>query len=130
MWAELGRAQMPLGTALGLPVGAVVDLDRAADAPVDLYVNGTRFARGQLVVTDEGEWAVSIDGIDSEGLRVLDLARSAQPEAREVVESDGESLEIEGDLPIEDRDPVSAPGPERQTPKRQTPQAPEVRKEP
>jgi flagellar motor switch protein FliN/FliY len=126
VWAELGRSRLPLGTALGLPVGAVVDLDRAADAPVDLYVNGTRFARGQLVVTDDGEWAVSIDGLDSEGLRVLDLARSAQPEAREVVESDGESLEIEGDLPIEDQDPMSAPGSDRPDPQTPDPKAPEV----
>ena len=47
VWAELGRARMPLGSALGLPVGAVLDLDRTADAPVDLYVNGVRFARAQ-----------------------------------------------------------------------------------
>jgi flagellar motor switch protein FliN len=124
VWAELGRSRMPLGTALGLPVGAVVDLDRGADAPVDLYVNGTRFARGQLVVTEDGEWAVSIDALDSEGMRVLDLAQAAASQTREVVESDAESLEIEGDLPIEDRDPVSAPGPD--TPDPQTPQAPEV----
>ena len=121
VWAELGRSRMPLGTALGLPVGAVVDLDRAADAPVDLYVNGTRFARGQLVVTEDGEWAVSLDGLESEGLRMLDLARSTEPEARADVEPEAGLLQIEGDLPIEDRDPMSAPVP--QAPQ---PQAPEV----
>ena len=121
VWAELGRSRMPLGSALGLPIGAVVDLDRTADAPVDLYVNGTRFARGQLVVTEDGEWAVSLDGLESEGLRMLDLARSTQPEASEVVEPEAESLEIQADLPIEDRDPTSDPDP--QTPQ---PQAPEV----
>jgi flagellar motor switch protein FliN len=61
VWAELGRTRLPLGHALGLPLGAVVDLDCAADAPVDLYVNGLRFAQGQLLVTDEGEWAVCLD---------------------------------------------------------------------
>ena len=111
VWAELGRARMPLGTALGLPVGAVVDLDRAADAPVDLYVNGTRFARGQLVVTDDGEWAVSLDGLESEGLRMLDLARSTPAEDQEDVEPDPQSLEIEADRPIEDRDPTTDPRP-------------------
>ena len=109
VWAELGRSRMPLGTALGLPVGAVVDLDRSADAPVDLYVNGMRFARGQLVVTDDGEWAVSLDGLESEGLRMLDLARSTQAEAPEDVEPDPQSLQIERDLPIEDRDPTPTP---------------------
>jgi flagellar motor switch protein FliN len=79
VWAELGRSSMPLGSALGLPLGAVVDLDRAADAPVDLYVNGMRFARGHLLVTEEGEWAVSLSELESEGLRMLDLARSTPP---------------------------------------------------
>jgi len=79
VWAELGRSRMPLGSALGLPLGAVVDLDRAADAPVDLYVNGMRFARGQLLVTEDGEWAVSLSALESEGLRMLDLARSTAP---------------------------------------------------
>jgi flagellar motor switch protein FliN/FliY len=78
VWAELGRAHMPLGSALGLPLGAVLDLDRTADAPVDLYVNGVCFARGQLLVTDDGEWAMSIDGLESEGLRMLDRARNSQ----------------------------------------------------
>jgi flagellar motor switch/type III secretory pathway protein FliN len=63
VWAELGRARMPLGKALSMPLGAVVDLDRAADAPVDLYVNGLRFAQGHLVLTDDGEWAVCVDEV-------------------------------------------------------------------
>ena len=99
VWAELGRSSMPLGSALGLPLGAVVDLDRAADAPVDLYVNGMRFARGQLLVTEEGEWAVSLSALESEGLRMLDLARTTpptdapptpEPETPEVTESEVE----------------------------------------
>jgi flagellar motor switch protein FliN len=99
VWAELGRSRMPLGSALGLPLGAVVDLDRAADAPVDLYVNGMRFARGHLLVTEEGEWAVSLSALESEGLRMLDLARATpptdapptpDPETPEVTESEVE----------------------------------------
>jgi flagellar motor switch protein FliN/FliY len=112
VWAELGRARMPLGAALGLPVGAVLDLDRAADAPVDLYVNGMRFARGQLLVTDDGEWAVSLGELESEGLRMLDLARAAQPEQaptefdsdeepRADVEGASQPLDSESDDPIE-----------------------------
>jgi flagellar motor switch/type III secretory pathway protein FliN len=112
VWAELGRTHMPLGAALGLPVGAVVDLDRAADAPVDLYVNGMRFARGQLTVTEDGEWAVSIDGLESEGLRVLDLAQAARTEARQDVEPSAESLATQSDNSTEDRDPTSTPDPE------------------
>jgi flagellar motor switch protein FliN/FliY len=60
VWAELGRTRMPLGRALTLPLGAVVDLDQAADAPVQLFVNGVAFAEGHLIVRD-GDWAVAID---------------------------------------------------------------------
>lgn len=63
VWAELGRAQLPLGSAVDLPLGAVVDLDCAADAPVDIFVNGLRFAQGQLLVTDDGEWAVRLEAL-------------------------------------------------------------------
>ena len=119
VWAELGRSHMPLGTALGLPVGAVVDLDRTAEAPVDLYVNGMRFARGQLLVTDEGEWAVSIDELESEGLRVLDMARAARSEAREGGEPEPQSLDTGSDHQIADPASEAAEAPE-------SPQTPEV----
>jgi flagellar motor switch protein FliN len=101
VWAELGRARMPLGGALGLPVGAVLDLDRSADAPVDLYVNGMRFARAQLLVTEEGEWAVSLETLENEGLRLLERARAARPAGREDVETESEPLESASDLPID-----------------------------
>jgi len=101
VWAELGRARMPLGAALGLPVGALLDLDRAADAPVDLYVNGTRFARAQLLVTEEGEWAVSLQSLESEGMRLLERARASRPEGSEEVESDSQPLASASDLPID-----------------------------
>ena len=54
VWAELGRTQLPIGEALQLPMGAVVALDRTADAPVDLFINGLCFGNGtlhQLAVT-------------------------------------------------------------------------------
>jgi flagellar motor switch protein FliN/FliY len=63
VWAELGRSRMPIGKLVGTPAGAVVDLDRQADEPVDLFVNGMRFASGRLVVSEGGEWAVEIDGL-------------------------------------------------------------------
>jgi flagellar motor switch protein FliN len=67
VWAELGRTRMPIARAVGLPGGAVVKLDRGADEPVDLYVNGRRFAAGVLVVED-GEWAVRVEEILAEAL--------------------------------------------------------------
>jgi flagellar motor switch protein FliN/FliY len=101
VWAELGRSRMPLGSALGLPIGAVLDLDRAADAPVDLYVNGMRFARGQLLVTDDGEWAVSLEALENEGLRLLDRARSTQAGSPADVEGDSQPLEPQSDHRVE-----------------------------
>jgi flagellar motor switch protein FliN len=63
VWAELGRAQLPTAQAVQMPAGTVVELDRAADEPVDLYVNGRRFATGRLMVVDGGDWAVKIETI-------------------------------------------------------------------
>ena len=65
VWAELGRTRLPLGEALALPLGAVVSLDCGAEAPVDLFVNGVRFAEGHLLVTDDGEWALRVEGLGS-----------------------------------------------------------------
>ncbi len=61
VWAELGRRRMPVGALIGTPAGAVLELDRQADEPVDLYVNGMRFATARLVVSDGGEWALRIE---------------------------------------------------------------------
>ena len=61
--AELGRARMASAELVGMPTGAVVELNRQADEPIDLYVNGRRFATGRLVVVDGADWAVRIESI-------------------------------------------------------------------
>jgi flagellar motor switch protein FliN/FliY len=61
--AELGRVSMTIRRAVNLAPGAVVELDRELEDPIDLYVNGRRFATGRLVTLDGGEWAVSIDTV-------------------------------------------------------------------
>jgi flagellar motor switch protein FliN len=81
VWAELGRARIPLADAVALPLGAVVDLDCAADSPVDLYVNGFRFAQGQLLVTDDGEWAVSLEQVGAQD-RPESPVTDAQPQLK------------------------------------------------
>lgn len=68
VWAELGRTELGLADALGLPLGAVVELEEDADAPVDLMVNGMRFGVGRLIVTDDGEWAMVLDEISAESV--------------------------------------------------------------
>ena len=61
--AELGRARMAAGRTVALGEGAIVELDADVDAPIDLYVNGVRFATGRLLVTEDGDWAVRVDEI-------------------------------------------------------------------
>lgn len=56
---DLGRQLLPLSDVLALSVGSVVELDRAAGAPVDIRVNGILFGRGEVVVVDE-EYAVRV----------------------------------------------------------------------
>ena len=63
VWAELGRARMASAQIVGLPTGAVVELDKQADDAIDLYVNGTHFATGRLVVVDGTDWAVRIEHV-------------------------------------------------------------------
>jgi flagellar motor switch protein FliN/FliY len=50
---EVGRARMSVGETLALRPGSIVKLDRLADEALDLLVNGTRIARGEVVVVDE-----------------------------------------------------------------------------
>jgi flagellar motor switch protein FliN/FliY len=51
--AELGRARMTINDLLSLRNGAVIELDRPAGGPADLFVNGQLIARGEVVVIDE-----------------------------------------------------------------------------
>ena len=70
--AELGRVRLPVAHAVSLATGSVVELDRGADDPIDLYVNGRRFATARLMLIDETEWAVRIE-------QLLDPAAADSP---------------------------------------------------
>ena len=50
---ELGRTKMLVEDVLRLSSDAVVELDKAAGDPVDIYVNGRRIARGEVLVLNE-----------------------------------------------------------------------------
>jgi flagellar motor switch protein FliN/FliY len=50
---ELGSCMMPMKDVLQLGSGSVVQLDKVADAPVDLYVNQRRIAIGEVVVVED-----------------------------------------------------------------------------
>ena len=63
---EVGRAQMSLADVLKLVPGSVIALDKKAEEPVDLRVNGKLVARGEVVLVD-----------DVYGLRVTQIVDAA-----------------------------------------------------
>ena len=50
---EVGRAVLKIGDLLRLAQGSVVELDRIAGEPVDLLVNNTVVAQGEVVLVNE-----------------------------------------------------------------------------
>lgn len=50
---ELGRVRLPLKEVLHLGPGSVVDLERLADDPVDIYVDDLLIARGEVLVVND-----------------------------------------------------------------------------
>ena len=50
---EVGRAQMSVGNLLRLSQGSVVELDRGAGEPLDVFVNGALVAHGEIVVVND-----------------------------------------------------------------------------
>jgi len=63
---EVGGTQMPVGDILQLVPGSVVALDKKAEEPVDLRVNGKLIARGEVVMVD-----------DTYGLRITQIVDAA-----------------------------------------------------
>ena len=50
---QLGSCQLPMKEVLQLNIGSVVQLDKQADAPVELSINGKLIAYGEVVVIEE-----------------------------------------------------------------------------
>ena len=50
---ELGSCQLPMREVLQLNIGSVVQLDKPADAPVELSINGKLIAHGEVVVIED-----------------------------------------------------------------------------
>jgi len=51
--AELGSCQMTMQELLDMDLGSVVQLDKPANANVDVYVNQKLVARGEVVVAED-----------------------------------------------------------------------------
>lgn len=50
---EVGRTEISIRNLLQLNQGSVVELDRTAGEPLDVFVNGTLVAHGEVVVVNE-----------------------------------------------------------------------------
>jgi flagellar motor switch protein FliN len=50
---ELGRTNMTIGEVLALRSSSVIELDKFAGEPIDILVNGTRIAQGEVVVDEK-----------------------------------------------------------------------------
>ncbi|MGY6519236.1 MAG: flagellar motor switch protein FliN [Lysobacteraceae bacterium] len=64
---EVGRARVPIRNLLQLTQGSVIELEREAGEPLDVYANGTLIAHGEVVVVN-----------DRFGIRLIDVVSPAE----------------------------------------------------
>lgn len=69
---ELGRTHISIRNLLQLNQGSVVELDRLAGEPLDVMVNGTLIAHGEVVVVNE-RFGIRLTDVVSLGERVHKL---------------------------------------------------------
>jgi flagellar motor switch protein FliN/FliY len=64
---EVGRTRMTLEDVLRLVPGSVIALDKKAEEPVDLRVNGKLVARGEVVLVDDNYGLRITQIVDAQG---------------------------------------------------------------
>lgn len=69
---EIGRTKISIRNLLQLNQGSVVELERLAGEPMDVLVNGTLIARGEVVVVNE-KFGIRLTDIISPAERVKKL---------------------------------------------------------
>jgi flagellar motor switch protein FliN/FliY len=69
---EVGRTKLPIRSLLQLNQGSVVELDRAAGEPLDVFVNGTLVAHGEVVVVNE-KFGIRLTDVVSPAERIRKL---------------------------------------------------------
>ena len=85
---EIGRTRMTVGETLQLRAGSIVTLERLAGEPVDLLVNGTPIARGEVVIVDE-----------EFGLRVTEIVEGDPVAANFGEQEGGDPIHAEAGIP-------------------------------
>ncbi|WP_084191350.1 flagellar motor switch protein FliN [Algiphilus aromaticivorans] len=72
MSMEVGRVRIPIRNLLQLSQGSVVELDRLAGEPLDVFVNGTLIAHGEVVMVNE-KFGVRLTDVVSPAERIRKL---------------------------------------------------------
>jgi flagellar motor switch protein FliN/FliY len=71
----LGKTRKSIGEVLNFGPGSIVELERMADEPVDVLVNGVLIARGEVVVVEE-YFGIRITDIISPENRVINIGKN------------------------------------------------------
>ena len=92
---ELGRVTKTQMQLLGCGEGSIIELDKLAGEPVDVFANNVLFAKGEVVVIDEN-FAVRVTEIVAEDKGAKDsiLPYTKTPEVKE--ENSKENIDDEG----------------------------------
>jgi flagellar motor switch protein FliN/FliY len=69
---EVGRSRISIRNLLQLNQGSVVELERATGEPLDVYVNGTLVAHGEVVVINE-KFGIRLTDVISPAERIRKL---------------------------------------------------------
>ncbi len=76
---ELGRTRLLIRDILDLGPGSIIELDKIAGEPVELFANGLLVARGEVIVID-----------DNFGVRVTEIITAA--ERRQIQDAEADTL--------------------------------------
>lgn len=71
---EVGNTQIPIRNLLQLNQGSVIELDRLAGEPLDVMVNGTLIAHGEVVMVNE-KFGIRLTDVISPGERIKRLQK-------------------------------------------------------
>ena len=71
---EVGRTRLPIRSLLQLNQGSVVELERGAGEALDVYVNGTLIAQGEVVVVND-KFGIRLTDIVTPSERLKRLSR-------------------------------------------------------
>ena len=69
---EIGRTQVPIRDLLRYSQGSVIELDRLVSEPLDVLVNNTLIAHGEVVVVDE-QFGIRLTDVISPSERIKKL---------------------------------------------------------